>query len=166
MFLIENNQAYRSLVSCLFQQSDCGLARLVHVCSLQCLWWTSAVSRPSALSLRIFWSVLVLGEREEGWGDVERRFGAVEPWSLSFLRMFTGQCSGAISGRSVWQGILVSFYLTLLFDACCEGWGFEKILLRFVLTSLVFVASYARLPPAARFHLKRQRLNFPLQRAI
>ena len=49
------------------------------------------------------------------------------PWSLSRLRMFTG----AISGRSLWQGNLVSFYLTSLFDACCEGWGFEKILLRF-----------------------------------
>ena len=47
----DNNQAYRSMVSCFFQQSDCGLARLVHVCLLQCLWWTSAVSRPSALSL-------------------------------------------------------------------------------------------------------------------
>ena len=54
------------------------------------------------------WSVLVLDEREEGWGDVERRFGAVEPWSLSCLRMFfIGLCSGAISGRSVWQGNLV-----------------------------------------------------------
>ena len=72
--------------------------------------------------------------------------------------------SGAISGRSVWQGILVSFYLTLLFDACCEGWAFEKILLRFALRSLVFVASYARLPPRSRFHFKHQRLNFPLQR--
>ena len=79
----DNNQADRSMVSCFFQQSDCGLARLVHVCLLQCLWWTSAVSRPSALTLRIFWSVLVLGETGEGWGDVERRFGAVEPWSLS-----------------------------------------------------------------------------------
>ena len=58
------------------------------------------------------------------------------------------------------------FVLTLLFDACCEGWGFEKILLRFALTSLVFVASYARLPPGSRFHLKHQRLNVPLQRAI
>ena len=73
---------------------------------------------------------------------------AKEPWSLSFLRMFIGQCSGAISGRSIWQGILVSFQL------------------RFVLTSLVFVAGYARLPPGSRFHLKHQRLNFPLQRAI
>ena len=50
------------------------------------------------------------------------------PWSLSCLRMFTG----AISGRSLWQGNLVSFYLTSLFDACCEGGGLEKIfLLRF-----------------------------------
>ena len=47
------------------------------------------------------------------------------PWSLSSLRMFTG----AISGRSLWQGNLVSFYLTSLFDACCEGGCFEKILL-------------------------------------
>ena len=61
---------------------------------------------------------------------------------------------------------LFYFVLTLLFDACCEGWGFEKILLRFALTSLVFVASYARLPPGSRFHLKHQRLNVPLQRAI
>ena len=51
------------MVSCFFLQSDCGLARLVHVCLLQCLWWTSAVSRPSILSLRIFWSFLVLDER-------------------------------------------------------------------------------------------------------
>ena len=67
------------MVSCFFQQSDCGLARLVHVCLLQCLWWTSAVSRPSALSLCIWLVCLSFGEREEGWGDVERRFGAVEP---------------------------------------------------------------------------------------
>ena len=59
------------------------------------------------------------------------------PWSLPCLRMFTGQCSGAISGCSVWQGNLVSLYLTLLFDACCEGWGFEKKLLR--LCAHVFV---------------------------
>ena len=77
------------------------------------------MSRPSAFldgerhihSFFVFvWSVLVLDEREEGWGvlDVERRFGAVEPWSLSCLRMFfIGLCSGAISGRSVWQGNLV-----------------------------------------------------------
>ena len=76
-----------------------------------------------------------------------------------------GQCSGAISGGSLWQGNLV-FYSTLLLGACCEGWGFEKILLRFALTSLLFVASYARLPPGSQFHLKHQRLNFPLQRAI
>ena len=108
-----------------------------------------------------------MDEREEGWGDVERRFGAVEPWSLSCLRMFfIGLCSGAISGRSVWQGNLVLLFLTLLFDACCEGWGFEKILLRFALTSLVFVASYARLPPGSRFHLKHQHLHVPWQRAI
>ena len=49
MFLIESNQAYGSMVSCFFRQSDCSLARLVHVCLLQSLWWTSAVSRPSAL---------------------------------------------------------------------------------------------------------------------
>ena len=30
------------------------------------------------------------------------------PWSL---RMFIGQCSGAISGRSVWKGTLVSFFV-------------------------------------------------------
>ena len=59
-----------------------------------------------------------------------------------------------------------TFFLTLLFDACCEGWGFEKILLRFALTSLVFVASYARLPPGSRFHLKHQHLHVPWQRAI
>ena len=127
MFLIESNQAYGSMVSCFFLQSDCSLARLVHVCLLQSLWWTSAVSRPSALTetkrcepiLRILWSVLILDERKEGEG--------LAPWSLSCLRMFTG----AISGRSLWQGNLVSFYLTSLFDACCEGWGLEKILLRF-----------------------------------
>ena len=61
---------------------------------------------------------------------------------------------------------LFYFVLTLLFDACCEGWGFEKILLRFALTSLVFVASYARLPPGSRFHLKHQHLHVPWQRAI
>ena len=44
------------------------------------------------------------------------------PWSLSCLRMFTG----AISGRSLWQGNLVSFYLTLLFDACCEGGALKR----------------------------------------
>ena len=124
------------MVSCLFQQSDCGLARLVRVC------------------LR----------GKKGGEMLSEGFGAVGPWSLSCLRMFLGQCSGAISGHSVWQGILVSFYLTLLFDACCEGWAFEKILLRFALRSLVFVASYARLPPRSRFHFKHQRLNFPLQR--
>ena len=43
---------------------------------------------------------------------------------------------------------------------------FEKILLRFALTSLVFVASYARLPPGSRFHLKHQHLHVPWQRAI
>ena len=58
------------------------------------------MSRPSALRpnvvnpLRILWSVLILDERKEGWGDVKRRFGAMEP--VMFLRMFTG----AISGRS------------------------------------------------------------------
>ena len=67
------------------------------------------MSRPSALSLCVCLVCLVLDEREEGWGDVERRFGAVEPWSLSCLRMFIGLCSGAISGRSVWQGNLVLF---------------------------------------------------------
>ena len=60
---------------------------------------------------------------------------------------------------------LFYFVLTLLFDACCEGWGFGKILLKFALTSLVFVASYARLPPGSRFHLKHQHLNVLLQRA-
>ena len=81
---------------------------------------------------------------------------------LRFVGLCWSLCSlGSSSGRSVWQAILFSFYLTLLFDACCEGWGFEKILLRFALTFLVFVASYARLPSGSRFHLKHQRLNFP-----
>ena len=35
--------------------------------------------------------------------------------------------------------------------------GFEKILLRFALTFLVFVASYARPSLGSRFHLKHQR---------
>ena len=35
MFLIESNQAYGSMVSCFFRQSDWSLARLVHVCLLQ-----------------------------------------------------------------------------------------------------------------------------------
>ena len=61
-----------------------------------------------------------LDERKEGWGDVKRRFGAVEP--VMFARVYRSH---------LWQGNLASFYLTSLFDACCEGLGFEKILLRF-----------------------------------
>ena len=64
------------------------------------------------------------------------------------LRVFTGQCSGAISGRSVWQENLVSLDLT--FDARCEGWGFEKILLRFCALGV-----FCKPRQAARFHLQR-----------
>ena len=86
MFLIESNQADGSTVSCFFRQSDCSLARLAHVCLLQSLWWTSAVSRPGALRPNVVNPFFVfcglslfLDERKEGWGDVKRRFGAVEP---------------------------------------------------------------------------------------
>ena len=116
MFLIESNQAYGSMVSCFFRQSDCSLARLVHVCLLQSLWWTSAVSRPSALRPNVvnpffvfcglaffFWMRGKKGGKMLSEG--------LAPWSLSCLRMF----AGAISGRSLWQENLVSFHLTSLF---------------------------------------------------
>ena len=119
--LIESNQAYGSMVSCFFWQSDCSLARLVHVCLLQSLWWTSAVSRRSALRPNVVNPFFVFCGLSQFWmrgkkgGEMLSK--GLAPWSLS----------GAISGRSLWQENLVSFYLTSLFDACCEGWGFETI---------------------------------------
>ena len=35
--------------------------------------------------LRILWSVSILDERKEGWGDVKRRFGAVEPVMFAYV---------------------------------------------------------------------------------
>ena len=40
--------------------------------------WSPETKRCEPI-LRILWSVLILDERKEGWGDVNRRFGAVEP---------------------------------------------------------------------------------------
>ena len=42
--------------------------------------------------LRILWSVLILDERTEVWGDVKRTFGAVEPGMFAYVyRVFSGQ---------------------------------------------------------------------------
>ena len=72
--------------------------------------------------LRILWSVLILDERKEGWGDVKRRFGAVEP--LMFACVYRSHLwSFTMARKPCFR------YLTSLFDACCEGGGFEKILL-------------------------------------
>ena len=88
------------------------------------------------------------------------------PWSLSCLRMFTG----AISGRSLWQGNLVSFYLTSLFDACCEGGGFEKILLLSTARALYYNArrhlGTAQGPLLQRAAPARRRSGPPLQCAV
>ena len=65
------------------------------------------------------------------------------PWSLSCLCMFTG----AISGRSVWQGNFVSFCLTSLFDTCCEVWVLKRYCCGFEQLALGFC--YARLPPGS-----------------
>ena len=77
------------------------------------------------------------------------------PWSLSCLRMFTG----AISGRSLWQGNLVSFYLTSLFDACCEGGGFEKILLLSTARALFSMRGATSVPLRALCYNARYRLG-------
>ena len=50
------------------------------------------MSRPSALRSTVvnpffvfLWSVLILDERKEGWGDVKWRFGAVEPVMFAYV---------------------------------------------------------------------------------
>ena len=50
------------------------------------------MSRPGALRPNVanqffvfWWSVLVSDERKEGWGDVKRRFGAVEPVMFAYV---------------------------------------------------------------------------------
>ena len=87
------------------------------------------MSRPSALRPTVVNPFFVFCGLSQFWmrgkKGGEMLSEGLAPWSLSRLRVFTG----AISGRSLWQGNLVSFYLTSLFDACCEGGGFEKILL-------------------------------------
>ena len=70
----------------------------------------------------------------ENWGG-----GAVGPVMFAFF--LGGVCSRAIPGRSVWQGNLILFFLTLSSDACCERLGFHKMLLRFAFMFLIFVAS-------------------------
>ena len=131
------------MVSCFFQQSDCGLARLVHVCLLQCLWWTSAVSRPSALSLCICLVCLSFWMRGKKGGEMLSE--GLAPWSRGACHVCVCFLQACVQEPSLvvqyGKETLFYFVLTLLFDACCEGWGFEKILLRFALTSLVFVAA-------------------------
>ena len=69
------------------------------------------IHRASTLRLESSYFLVCLSFGREG-----RCSEGLAAWgrgALSCLRTFFGQCSEAISGRSVWQGILVSFYLTL-----------------------------------------------------
>ena len=82
------------------------------------------MSRPSALRpnvvkpiLRILWSVLILDERKEGWGDVKRRFwrrGACPCFAYVYRFCFPGNMR--VCGH--WAG-----------DWCspCIGTGFDTL---------------------------------------
>ena len=67
--------------------------------------------------LHILWSVLILDERKEGWGDVKRRFGAVEPVMFAYVYRFCFPGNMRVWGH--WAG-----------DWCspCIGAGFDTLI--------------------------------------